>query len=300
MKTSLLFSLIFVASSAFAKDYKLTDPAILGEYKLENANRKSEIKKAELVYNEDQVLVVRVDRNDEEYELSGPDKNGVVFEGEDECNAGSGDEPNCYYDAETIIKLDSVTVRGETIPQLTIQITVMDGYDEDYQKTTKYVLNWSRELNHAIPYYTNTKNPRALHQIIETCNRELNDLEYDDVTRYTNTNDICPFARSVKYRDLNKALAALQKTDLGEDMKEVTESEAKQLFQQAKNLAKKYKGKGGSSVTPKKIVEQINKVEEYVLAADQIYYYPFFDSAEFVIVNKDKKIITRFGIQIKK
>ncbi len=303
MKIYLLLSFILFGSSVFAKNYELTDAAIRGEYKLVKTNSKSEIQKAEVVYNADNALVVRVERNDGEYELSEPNKNGVVFEGEDECNAGSGDEPNCYFDAKTIIKLQPVKVRGEEIPQLTIEITVMDGYDENYEETITYVLNWSKSLDHAIPYYINIQSPPALKQLSTACELELKDIGYDSAAGYLNVYDICPHASTFQYREpFSKSFEALKKEWVGKNSKdsleEITPKEAKQLFNKARALAKKYKKKKDSSVTSKKILAQIKKVEDYVLAADQIYFHKYIRDAMFFVVDKDKKIISRFGIKI--
>lgn len=289
--------------SVHAADFELKDSRILGLYKLVKADKKSDIQKAELIYNADNKLVVITDE-DLEYELSGPKGSGVIYDGNDEPNCG-GEEKKCWYDSHTEIKLIKAIVDGQEIPQLQIQITKSNAWDEqgtdDY--TTTYVLNWDKTLDYAIPYYVNDLSPTDLENIVESCKRELKNIEFEDGAHYLGENDVCPYPHSVRLREpMNKALAYLFK-DLSrgrkkpEIQKVTAEQLKKNVFNKARRLAERYKPARSGSATREDILAQIDKIEAYASRGDEIYTYPFLRDTEMLVLDLKTKIVSRFNIR---
>lgn len=285
--------------------YDLTDEEILGLYTLETPNKKSQLQKAELIYNNDNVLVVTTDRNDSEYELSGPDKNGVIYEGEDEPNC-DGDEPVCMFDSRTVITLRKGVVGGVETPQLAIEITESNAWDE-YGKddtTTIYILNWNKPLKHAIPYFVNIKVPAA-EKLAESCAEALGHLEREDGADYTNSNDICPRPRSVQLRkSFDESLAAYMnyQTSGGRtkrDLKELTAAQMKRdVFNKVRAIARKYKPQKANSASQADVLDQIDKIEDFVAQGDILYTYRFVRDAVIVVVDSKKMQATTFNIKV--
>lgn len=314
-----------ITSSAFAKSasYKLDDPAILGEYKLVKNDKNSELLRAEIVFNTDNQLVVRTDRNDAEYELSPPDENNVVVQYEDEFNCG-GEETTCSYDSLTEIKLLSAkNSQGKTIPQLSIEITVTyawaegcGGVDEEgndqeacEDETTTYVLNWSKELSYSIPFYTNIEHPQNLLEVETQCKQQLDGIEYDDATGYLGAYDVCGgLMKSFQFRDdFKTAFSYFLKDWLGGNEKNPAKVDVqlvKDYFSKARELAAQYTGKGKSKITGAMIIEQIDALESVLSKYDTYYHIPpvgdFDNDAKFIGVDAKAKIITIFEIQFKR
>src|SRR5688572_19159872 len=95
---ALLLMVSLWSITAMAGKFDIDNPAILGQYKLAKADKNAEIQDVAIIYNNDSKLVLVRD-GDTEYELEKADKKGLVWQGEDEPNCGSGDEADCYYDA---------------------------------------------------------------------------------------------------------------------------------------------------------------------------------------------------------
>src|SRR5688500_13729351 len=102
MKLALLIVSTMFSFSAFAGTFDVNDPKILGQYKLIKASSEAEIDSVKIIRNNDDELVLVRDE-DIEYPLTQADRTGLVHQSGDECNAGSGDEPDCYYDANVEI-----------------------------------------------------------------------------------------------------------------------------------------------------------------------------------------------------
>ena len=278
----------------------IKDPALLGQYTLVKPNAKSELKTAKLVYNHDNVLVVMTDRNDSEYEISEPNEKGVIFDFQDEPNC-DGDEPHCFYDSQVTVKLGSgKDVNDNAVPQILIEITVSDAWDDSGVSYTKetYVLNWSKALADANPYYLNVKAPADLAALSKKCKATLAKIAFDDKVSYLNSNDICPYVSAFEYRASFKDAFTQIKTDwVGEKqvskVKLLTPTQVKaEIFDKAKALAAKYKAKG--PVTSKMIIEQINKIEAYVASKSKVYAYQSLRGMSMFVVDEETKIITHF------
>lgn len=295
MKT-LFLVLLLATNTVWAKAaFQLNDEAILGQYTLVAQDANSEIQTAEIVYNNDNVLVVRTDRNDSEYELTGQDKSGVIVDFQDEPNCG-GDEDFCGYDSQVTIKLLAANVNGEKVPQLSFEITVSNAWDEvgDEDETTTYVLNWSKTLPYQIPFYLNIETSADIKKISDDCQAAIPDLEFDSETGYLSNNDVCSRPYSVKYRDdVNEAMPYIiagwgnpEKTKLV-----TAQGLKKDYFGPAKALASKYKN--DPKVTSAQIIEQLQILESFVLKADRVYAYQYVDdNVTLFVVNEKTKIVS--------
>jgi len=303
MKNWLLVLGVLAASSAFASDYKLDDPAILGEYKLTKASKESEIQKVELIYSHDNELIVYTDRNDSQYPLTDPNKDGVVFEGEDEPNCGSGDEPSCYYDSRTTITLGKTTVRGKEIPQLVISITQSDAYDDTGANdfTTVYTLNWSKAMPDAIPYYLNAKDPSEWLNIKKRCEKVVGPT--DGFGGIASVWDICGLSDTVKYREtIEEAWPYFVKDNVSKNEKLVklsTSDVKKRIFGKMLAIIKKLDGRE-LKVSKQELKEQVMIQQEFILSKyDLFYHYQYFDTAYLIAIDKEGKLITSFRFDTK-
>lgn len=298
--------------------YDLKDLAILGEYTLVKPDSKADIQRAELIYNSDNELVLRTERGPDDYRLSNPDRDGVVFKGEDEANCDGG-EYTCSYDSSTVIKLLSTKdAYGNTIPQISIKIitsyawrTDCGGLDdngndqpacEDDEQT--YVLNWNKRLEYSIPFYTNFDNP-PLQKMNKSCMERLKDVSFYDISpRYLNAYDICGYLNSFKYRDnFDAAFPYVLKDWVGGNQDQPSEKSAQEIlaiFDQAKSLAKTYKANG--KVTSQDLLEEIEKLKSYVLKANRFFVIPldkYQDKIEFFAVNTNTKIIVKVEMRVR-
>ena len=303
MKSIFLTCLLSASSFSFAATYKLNNPVILGEYQLKKADKKSEVQKAELRYNVQNQLVVILDRNEQEFEISGPDKNGVIFEGTDEPNC-DGDEPACYFDAETKITLTSTKVNGDEVPQLVVEITVANAWKEDEagEKTT-YVLNWVKELPNAIPFYTEAKNPRELDKVLTACKKVVEPtVGHGGVG---NEADICGLGiETYHYRgSVGQTLSYFKKERI------VTKKRLIRLNEETLNTrvfagaeAKiKALNPNELKVGRKALIAESRKLKNYILkTSDIIYYYQFSNTAVLVTFNTGEQTITEYMIRNKK
>lgn len=173
MKFALLTLLTVFSTSALASTFDINDPRILGQYERVKASPEAAIDDVKIIYNNDGELVLVRD-GDIEYPLFAADAAGLVHQSEDECNAGSGDEPDCYYDANFEIRLTSVrNNRGHIIPQIKINVDRVDGYEANPDYSYEVVFNWSAELEDAVPFYYNTQNPADLQAVLENCKSEF-------------------------------------------------------------------------------------------------------------------------------
>jgi hypothetical protein len=294
----ILLSLAVATSGAWAKGVDLKDPSILGLYKLEKPDRKSDLQEVEIVYNNNNELVARVDRNDQEYTLDAAQA-GVIFEGEDEPNCG-GEEQQCWYDSSTVISLE----KSRDGWRMTIKIVQSDAWDESGKtdETKTWKLLWEKELDYAIPYYLNIPTPAGLEKLVKSCNARLKDIEYEDGAGYLNENDICPFPRSVQLRDpFEKALKFYLKYEVSQKRKleQVTPAQLKtKVFNRARALAAKYKPKDKKSPSRQDVVEQIDLIEQYASKADILYTFPHLRDGEIIMVDTKTKTISKFGIKV--
>ena len=297
---------MFVAAGAqAAATYDLKDESILGLYKIPQVLRSSEIKEAELIYNEDNVLVLRVDRNSQEYILEGPDTNGVVFTGDDEPNCDGGEE-KCWYDSHTEIKLQKALVGGREIPQLTIVITESNAWDDSHTDdvTTTHILNWSGKLDHSIPFYVNTETQEPLAELAKSCGQELRNLRYEPGSRYLSVNDVCPYPHSVQLREpIDTALTYFLQSRGGATSRNrpqlvTTAALKRRVFNRARSIAKKYNPTRAEMPPREKIFEQIDKIEEYASKSDSIYTYRFASDAIVIVVDLKTKIVSWFSIKV--
>jgi len=184
-----------LAVAASPETYKLDDPAILGSYGFNSPTIEPQFESLEIRYNLDNVLVVVRD-GDYEYELTEPDENGVIYQGEDEPNCGSGDEANCLWDSNiTITLVKGETFNGDEGPQLRFELTVSDAYDETYEETYSYVLGWRAEIPDAVPYYYNAEATAELEHRVELCKAAANEAGL------WNANDYCSFTSNFRLRE---------------------------------------------------------------------------------------------------
>jgi len=305
MKTFLFLALSFSVAAHAAQSVK--DYALLGEYKLVKTNAKSEIQTAKLVYNHDSQLVVMTDRSEDfEYQVSEANDKGVIVDFQDEPNC-DGDEAHCYYDSQVLIKLGSaVAANGQSVPQLSIEVTSSDAWDESGKtfETNTYVLNYSKPLADAIPFYINFESPADLKDLSAECNAKLNEIAYDDATSYLGAQEICPILSSatVMYRDSFEDAFAQIKVDyagkkLAAQVKLLSAAQIKsEVFDKAKALAAKYKASKGT-VTAKDILEQLNKVQAYVSSKDQVYAYSSLRGVSLFVVEKEAKLVHRLNVR---
>ena len=285
--------------STFAAEYKLDDPAILGEYVLIHPNKKSEIEKAYIRYNHDNQLVVNVDRNDGEYPLSEPDKGSdVVYSGEDEPNC-DGDEPACYYDSKIEIELTSTVAKSrQHLPKLTLTITETNAFDDDDAgTTTTYELVWSKEIPDAIPFYVTAEPLTALARLNRECERVVKPTQYDGIGQ---AKDICAYEGNYKYRDaFGPAMADfLRNNSVRKDTKRTTPAALKKVFAQHITKIKNLKQKD-LKVPKKDLVAQAKKVHEYILDSYKTFYtrkHSYGGDITVYAVNFEEQMITEFTI----
>lgn len=304
MKTWLLTFGLLTAPFAFAADYGLDDPAILGKYKLAKAKKDSEVQSVELIYNHDNELMVYTDRNGNEYVLhEKPDKNGVIFDSEDEPNC-DGDEPHCYYDSRTTITLTKTTVRGREIPQLILSITQSNAWDETGQDdfTSTYILNWSKPLAYAIPFYLNAKDPREWQVIQKNCRQTVEPTE--GLGGLNSPWEVCAASETKKYRDtLEKAWPYYAKDNFADKskVKRITANDIKRrVFRKVISIINKYDDRE-LKVSKDKLREQVRLQQDYVLANyDTFYHYQYFDTAYVIAVDTKQKLIFEMRIDTKK
>lgn len=303
MKAIFFAALSFSVLAQAAPSIK--DASFLGQYNLVKADSKSELQSAKLVYNHSSTLVIQTDRNEDEYELSEPNKDGVIasVQGEPNCDGG---EDVCTYDAEVVIKLlPGVNDKNETVPQLSIEITTDNAFDDsgNSQDTQTYILNWTNKLDDAIPYYVEVETPADIKAIAAQCSAALAKIQFDDKVSYLNSNDVCPHPTSVVYRDsFDTAFKALKNEWVGEKqmskIKLLTPAQVKsEIFNKAKALARKYTGKVGGTVTAKDIVAQIEKIEGYVKSKDKVYAYPSVRGMAMFVVDSKAQTIVQFDIR---
>lgn len=295
----LSITMLLLSQSLFAADFSLSDPSILGEYTLSPAKKKSEVQSAKLRINPDNKLVLEVDRNTADYELTGPDDSGLVFNGDDEPNC-DGDEPACYYDAQTTISLDSVKVGGKDVPQLTLKITEVNAFDdEDGGTINTYVLRFAHSLPDGIPFYTNTKLPAKLASLIKDCENAINPKK--SVAGHVKSL-VCTRSQTYEYRgSLRETLKYLFNDQYGTEAKkpkQITEARLKKsIFPM---IAKAIKSLGNDEDTKNSVMAaQSREMRKYVLeAADRIYYIPYIDSGHIYVVDEESKLITLMRFKI--
>ena len=172
MKFALLVLSTVFSFSAFAGSFDVNDARILGQYKLAKASKEAEISEVKIIRNNaDELVLVRDE--DIEYPLEQADRTGLIHQSGGECNAGSGDEPDCYYDANVEIRLNAArNERGQVVPQITIDVDRVDGYDANPDYSYKVVFIWAAEIEDAVPFYYNAENPADLAAILENCKNE--------------------------------------------------------------------------------------------------------------------------------
>jgi hypothetical protein len=205
MKKLILFSILLV-SSAFAGNYKLDDPAIIGEYKLVTTDKKSDVQSAQIRYDEEDQLVVDILDIEEPYVLSEPDKNGVVVDEEIEIQC---EDSSCGGVSHVMVQLLSTenkkgSKKGTSVPGLSIQITKtypgdMDPNtgDWDFEDETKtYTLVWNKALtNGGLADFTDVTSD--FDKIADAC--RANVQPYVRSIIYSQS-EACPIVSVHKYR----------------------------------------------------------------------------------------------------
>jgi len=296
--TKILLILTLWAGAAGATSFRLDDPKILGEYVLAKADKRSEVQTAQIRYDADNQLVIDFRDDDEGFPLSNPDKKGVILDYQDEPNC-DGDEQACYYDAQISVTLGStVNKKGVEIPQLTIEITSVNAYDEkDAGETTTYVLNWSREIPNAIAYYTNVPNPAQLTNLVQACEKVVEPtIGYGGIS---NAGDICTRPATVKLRDpLNEAMTAYIEDQGGRGVRVVSATELESLvFAPALEVIKKY-DVNEIKVPQAALLAEAVKMQKYIVAnSDAVYYHQYVYWAVLYIVNSKTKLVTSVYIR---
>ncbi|HMN67644.1 MAG TPA: hypothetical protein PKC28_03815 [Bdellovibrionales bacterium] len=207
MKALLLLTVIWTAG-AWAGEFNIDDPKILGRYVLAQQNRGADIQDVAIIYNIQGELVLVRD-TDQEYPLKKADAKGVIHRSEDEPNCGSGDEADCYYDASFTVTLGKTqSPQGQTIPQITIVVDRVDAYEANPDYTYTLVFNWSAELENAVPFYTQAAMPVELQDAVTACHKSFAKVFGGTYM----SNRVCNDPDSYKIRediDPKKAFAAL-------------------------------------------------------------------------------------------
>lgn len=196
MKFALLTLCTLFSFSALAGTFDINDPRILGQYERIKASSDAEIEDIKIIYNNDNELVLVRD-GDTEYPLSEADATGLIHQSEDECNAGSGDEPSCYYDANVEIRLTAAhNKHGQVVPQIKINVDRVDGYDANPDYSYEVIFNWSAEIENAVPFYFNAENPADLKAVLDNCKNEYTAI----MGSAYNENRVCHSADSFSIR----------------------------------------------------------------------------------------------------
>lgn len=296
----LLSVLMTMSLSAFAKGTKeavdLKDPSILGKYEITKATGEETLDEAELRYNEDNKLTLYYNNN--EYELTGPDEKGIVYDGDDEPNC-DGDEQSCMYDSHITIWLK--TDARDDVPKIEVELTTDDAFDESGKSlaTNNYKLRWTKKLANAIPYFTNASDPKELKALMEECAK----IAGPEVGHALgNDKLICTINSTFKYRTPEKAaINALIKYYSGNNKKVKKMSPAQlkaKVF--AKNEAKiKELDRKELKGSLKDLLVQARKVQNLILKySDLIYAEDRGPSAVVYSVNRAAKTVVVYQIDI--
>ncbi|MGE3759387.1 MAG: hypothetical protein AB7H97_16610 [Pseudobdellovibrionaceae bacterium] len=294
--------LLFFSVTTFAKGkgeiVDLKDQAILGKYEINVPTDDESLDSAELRISEDKKLTLYYNNN--EYELTGPDKNGVVYSGDDEPNC-DGDEPTCYYDVHTTVWLKSARVKGKQTYQLQVEIERDDAFDETGKSmsTEYYTLNWSEELANAIPFFTRANAPNELGELMENCNKAVEPTVGFGVS---NSNDICTFNSTFKYRSPEKtAIRELIKFYSGRNSKvqKITAAQLQALvFDKNEEIIKNLDDKK-IKVPVKDLLAEARKVQKIILKySDWIYAKTKGPSAIVYSVNRASRTVVIYHIDV--
>ncbi len=298
MKYSLLF-LAFWALPSFASS-KLDNPDILGEYTLQPRNKNSDVQTAQIRINVDKKIVVTLNDDDNEFELTEPNAKGVIYDGDDEPNC-DGDEENCYYNASTVIRLKTKGRGSKAVPQLQVTIEKVNAFNEsgDDDSTTTYVLNWSRELPDALPFFTNAKTPASLSALLESCKT----LVVPTVGQggIGNFSDICTSTNTYDYRGgFSEAFKYMLRARGGGSKKETKKITPARLQSKVFGAVDKMIDGLESKdlkVSKKQLKAEVKKIETYILEnSELLYLYQYTDTAIVFSVNKNEKVITIYHI----
>lgn len=209
MKLTAFIATLLLSASALAATFDINDPQILGQYELVNADPNAEIQEVKIIYDHDgQLVLVRDDYDG--WPLTAADTHGVIFTGEDEPNPGSGDEPNCYYDASITVRLtETRDARGILIPQIIIDVDRVDAYEAEPDYSYQVVFNWKNPIEDAVPFYFNMEAPADLQSLKDFCKNEYITVLKDQ----WDINEGCHGVESYRIRDgvpHAKAFAALK------------------------------------------------------------------------------------------
>lgn len=295
----LLFILSLLPVPGFAAQYRLDDPAILGEYALEKPDKKSDVQKAVVRFNADNDLIVDFKGDGEGFVMTGPKRGGVVVDFQDEPNC-DGDEEACYYDSQITIRLQETEKSGVRIPQLIIEVTSMNAFDDqDQGETTTYVLNWKREIKNGVAYFLNVKNPRDLTTIYNRCKKEIEKTIGSGVH---NLARICSNPKTVKFREpADEAVQAyIDEWDTKGEGRFLTPAKLKQLVFD-KSLRDLEKIDESELKIPKaEVIAQAQAIYDWITTnSTRIHYHDFASIAVLQVINDDKKLITTFMIYTK-
>lgn len=298
----LFFVLVAFSVSAFAKGKNelvdLKDPAILGKYQINVETKEETLNTAELRFSEDKKLTLYYNNN--EYELTGPDENGIVYDADDEPNC-DGDEEVCMYDAHITIWLRNATVKGERTFQLQVELSTDDAFDETGKSmsTEIYKLNWSEKLANAIPYFTRANDPKELLALMESCNRVVEPTVGFGVP---NSNKICTHNSTFKYRSPEKtAIKELIKFYSGKasKVKKVTPAQLKALIFEKNEENIKKLNRNKIKVPIKDLLTEARKVQNLILKySDWIYAEAEGPDAIVYSVNRESRTVVIYQIDV--
>lgn len=304
MKFSLAFGAImgsmFACLAAIAAPVHFSDESILGQYTAETTTPATEIKAATLRFNADNQLVLTTDRYDQEYVLSNVGDSDVVFDEDGEPNC-DGDEPSCYYDAHTQIRLGR---DAKGIPQVVISITTMDAFDDTgtSQETNTTALKWANTIPDAHSFYLNVAVPADLAKVMADCKAAVTPtIGFGGVNNWTT---ICTdLVSTVLFRDeIDVALPYLWKASAGsEKVKELTKKEFRTVVLAGALKRLKALDQKKLKVERKFLVAQFMSVANYILnQSDRIFVFQFADTAFVYSVNTKTKMIHEFLIRNQK
>lgn len=282
---ALTLLLSMVSLNALAANFDIGDPKILGQYVLAEPDENAEIKDLKIIYNIDNQLVLVRD-NDQEYELTKADAKGVIYQGEDEPNCGSGDEPDCYYDARIRVILgETKNENAQTIPQVTIEVDRIDAYQANEDYSFKLVFNWKSPIADAVPYYTRTKTPTPMAAILESCKKTFGEVFGKD-HEYIH-NRVCHTADAFRIRkgvDPKLAFNSLTK-DWGNTKPIKKDKLQAKLFNPSDAYIDKYAADRKVASASKKLIAAANKVRHYIVEiADDLKYDPAVGSMAWLFV----------------
>ncbi len=305
-----LASFILAASSSFATplynssflksarpSVRLGDAAILGQYELLKPTSKSGLNLAQVRINSENKLVVTTDLNDQEYELTGPDKNGVVYDGQDEPNC-DGDEQRCLYDSRTIIKLTMENnAAGDVVPHLEIQITETNAFDESGKDEANYTwkLAWLKALPDSVSLFFKTANDAKTQAIYDHCEAVIAPSIGSGIS-----SGFCPTVYSYDLKaTVAQSMKAIFHEESAKNVKVISADQLQEQIELAVKLVDKVE-RSGQRVSVALLQGELRAYADYTLSNyDKIYFQQFADIAVIHASNSKTKTAIKFQFKNK-